>query len=78
MERIDQTKEIIKERNRVIETKTKECHRLEKEKNAIELKNKELEHAKKSLIENLNHLFQKVCFVCICNYAVLYIFIMKL
>lgn len=50
---LNERKEIIKENNLFIDSKSKECDRLEKEKNSIELKIKELEHKKSSLNEQL-------------------------
>ena len=51
--KIDERKQVIKEKNFNMSKKSSECDKLEKEKNKLELNNKEINHKKSNFTENL-------------------------
>ena len=57
---ISERREILNEKNASINSKQKECDKLEKEINAQELKIKECEHKRTNLNEQLKHASRKV------------------
>jgi structural maintenance of chromosome 2 len=52
---LDKKRQIIYEKNRAVDAKSKECDNLEKEKNKLDLKLKELAHKKSNIGEQIEH-----------------------